>query len=133
VFGHGDDTLFRILRHGTGDVDLRASTSVIIDVLFKGEVPVGPSNNLFLSGGIGPTFRDLNLNLTSNQSFFGGGVPRRSFRPRSCSRPTAICVSITGGSECACKRGTSGRGRSALIRHSSLSVTTGESAPRVRA
>lgn len=29
----------------------------------------------FLSAGIGPTFRDLNLTLTSNQSFFGGGIP----------------------------------------------------------
>jgi len=76
VFGHDDNnTLFRIPRHGPGDVDLRASTNVIIDVLFKGEVPVGPSNNLFLSAGIGPTFRHLDLTLTSNQSFFGGGVP----------------------------------------------------------
>jgi len=77
TFGSGD-TLFRIMRHGPGDVDLHASTNVIIDVLFKGEVPIGPSNNLFLSGGVGPTFRELNLTLTSNQSFFGGGVPSAS-------------------------------------------------------
>lgn len=75
TFGSGDTTLFRIMRHGPGDVDLRASTNVIIDVLLKGEVPVGPSNNWFLSAGIGPTFRELNLGLTSNQNFFGGGVP----------------------------------------------------------
>lgn len=75
TFGSGDTTLFRIQRHGPGDVDLRSSTNVIIDLLFKGEVPVGPSNNFFLSGGIGPSFRDINLTLTSNQSFFGGGIP----------------------------------------------------------
>jgi hypothetical protein len=75
VCSGSSDTLFRIGRHGSGDVDLHASTNVIIDVLFKGEVPVWPSNNVFLSAGIGPTFRDLNLHLTSNQSFFGGGVP----------------------------------------------------------
>ena len=66
---------FRIQRHGPGDVDLRASTNVIIDVLFKGEVPVGPANNWFLSAGVGPTFRELDLTLTSNQSFFGDGIP----------------------------------------------------------
>lgn len=75
IFG-GDTTLFQINRHGPGgDVDLRASTNVIIDVLFKGEVPVGPANNWFFSAGIGPTFRQLDLTLTSNQSFFGGGIP----------------------------------------------------------
>ncbi|MBI1867859.1 MAG: hypothetical protein HYS06_06145 [Methylocystis sp.] len=77
TFGSGN-TLFRIMRHGPGDVDLHSSTNVIIDVLFKGEVPIvpiGPSNNLFVSVGVGPTFRELNLTLTSNQSFFGGGVP----------------------------------------------------------
>lgn len=74
TFG-GDTTLFRIQRHGPGDVDLRASSNVIIDVLFKGEIPVGPANNWFFSAGIGPTFRQLDLTLTSNQSFFGGGIP----------------------------------------------------------
>ena len=76
TFGSGN-TLFRIMRHGPGDVDLHASTNVIIDVLFKGEVPIapiGPSNNLFLSVGAGTSLRTLNLTLTSNQSFFGGGV-----------------------------------------------------------
>jgi hypothetical protein len=72
------DTLFSIPRHGPGNVDLRASTSVIIDVLFKGEVLVDTSNNIFLSAGIGPTFRQLDLKLASNQSFFGGGVPSAS-------------------------------------------------------
>ncbi len=75
TFGSGDTSLFTIMRHGPGDVNLRSSTNVIIDVLFKGEVPIGPSNNLFLSSGIGPTFRELNLTLASDQSFFGGGVP----------------------------------------------------------
>jgi hypothetical protein len=82
TFGSGDTTLFTIMRHGPGDVDLRSSTNVILDVLFKGEVPLGPqavfdpqSQRWFLSAGIGPTFRELNLTLTSNQSFFGGGVP----------------------------------------------------------
>lgn len=69
-------TLFQINRHGPGgDVDLRASTNVVIDVLFKGEVPVGPANDWFFSAGVGPTFRELDLTLTSNQSFFGGGIP----------------------------------------------------------
>jgi hypothetical protein len=78
TFG-GDTTLFQINRHGPGgDVDLRASTNAIIDVLFKGEVPVGPANNWFFSAGIGPSFRQLDLTLTSNQSFFGGGIPSAS-------------------------------------------------------
>ena len=74
-FGEGDTTLFKILRHGPGDVTLTASSDVIIDVLFKGEVAFGPANNWFLSGGVGPTLRELDLKLTSDQSFFGGGVP----------------------------------------------------------
>jgi hypothetical protein len=83
TFGSGDTTLFRIMRHGPGDVDLRSSTNVIIDVLLKGEMPLGDpqavydpqTQRWFLSAGIGPTFREMNLTLTSNQSFFGGGVP----------------------------------------------------------
>jgi hypothetical protein len=57
------------------EVDLHASTNVIMDVLFKGEVPVGPANNWFLSAGIGPTFHELDLRLGSDQSFFGGSIP----------------------------------------------------------
>ena len=34
--------------------ELHATTKAIIDVLVKGEVPVGPSNSIFLSGGVGP-------------------------------------------------------------------------------
>ena len=78
TFG-GDTTLFRILRHGaTGDVDLRASSNVIIDLLFKGEVPVGPANNFFFSTGIGPTFRQLDLTITSNQVPGGGTLVSNS-------------------------------------------------------
>jgi hypothetical protein len=83
TFGSGDTTLFRIMRHGPGDVDLRSSTNVVIDTLFKAEVPLGDpqavydprTNSWFLSVGIGPSFREQNLTLTSDQSFFGGGVP----------------------------------------------------------
>lgn len=76
LFGNDDQTLFRIPRHGPGDVDLRASTNVIIDVLFKAEVPV--ASNWFFAAGVGPTFRQIDLTLTSNQSFFGGGIPQAS-------------------------------------------------------
>ncbi len=83
TFGPGDTTLFTIMRHGPGDVDLRSSTNVIIDTLVKAEVPLGDpeveydplSRHFYVSVGIGPTFREQNLSLTSNQSFFGGGVP----------------------------------------------------------
>jgi hypothetical protein len=86
AFGSGDTTLFGIMRHGPGDVDLRSSINVIIDTLFKAEVPLDNStkydipnyprtNSWFLSVGIGPSFREQNLTLTSDQSFFGGGVP----------------------------------------------------------
>lgn len=72
AFGGGDDTLFRILRHGTtGDVDLRARTNAILDLIFKAEVPV--ASNWFASAGVGPTFRQLDLTLTSNQ--VPGGAP----------------------------------------------------------
>jgi hypothetical protein len=83
TFGSGDTTLFAIMRHGPGDVVLRSSTNVVIDTLFKAEVPLGDpqavydprTNSWFLSVGIGPSFREQNLTLTSDQSFFGGGVP----------------------------------------------------------
>ncbi|MBI2716658.1 MAG: tRNA (N6-threonylcarbamoyladenosine(37)-N6)-methyltransferase TrmO [Rhizobiales bacterium] len=83
VCSGSSNTLFQINRHGPGgDVDLHASTNVIIDVLFKGEVPLDPlavydpqTQRWFVSAGIGPTFRQLDLTLTSNQSFFVGGVP----------------------------------------------------------
>jgi hypothetical protein len=83
TFGSGDTKLFTIMRHGPGDVALRSATNVIFDTLFKAEVPLGDpkgfydpqSNRWFLSVGVGPTFREQNLALTSDQSFFGGGVP----------------------------------------------------------
>jgi hypothetical protein len=83
TFGSGDTTLFAIMRHGPGDVVLRSSTNVIIDTLVKAEIPLGNpeveydslSRRFFVSVGVGPTFREQNLNLTSDQSFFGGGVP----------------------------------------------------------
>ncbi len=115
TFGSGDTTLFTIMRHGPGDVDLRSSTKVMIDVLFKGEVPVGPTNNLFLSAGIGPTFRDLNLTLTSNQSFFGGGVPSVSDSKwqtglgLSAGLSTIVCPSCIAGNPL--KVGVEGRAR----------------------
>ena len=68
-------TLFSIPRHASGLVTLDANSSVVIDLLLKGEVPVGPSNNFFLSAGIGPSFRKSDITLTSNQSAFGGGIP----------------------------------------------------------
>lgn len=115
TFGSGDTTLFRIQRHGPGDVDLRSSTNVIIDLLFKGEVPVGPSSNFFLSGGIGPTFRDINLTLTSNQSFFGGGVPSVSDSTwqtglgLSAGLSTFVCPNCIAGNPL--KVGVEGRAR----------------------
>jgi opacity protein-like surface antigen len=115
TFGSGDTTLFQIMRHGPGDVDLHSSTNVIIDVLFKGEVPVGPSNNLFLSGGIGPTFRELNLTLTSNQSFFGGGMPSTSDTTwqtglgLSAGLSTFVCPNCIAGNPL--KVGVEGRAR----------------------
>jgi hypothetical protein len=83
TFGSGDATLFAIMRHGPGDVALRSSTNVIIDTLVKAEIPLGNpeveydslSRRFFVSVGVGPTFREQNLNLTSDQSFFGGGIP----------------------------------------------------------
>jgi hypothetical protein len=83
TFGSNDTRLFTIMRHGPGDVALRSSTNVIIDTLFKAEVPLGDpqaqydpkTQRWFLSAGIGPTFREQNLALTSDQSFFGGGIP----------------------------------------------------------
>lgn len=76
AFGGGDD-LFRILRHGLGgDVTLQSRINVIFDVFARAEVPVAP--NWFFSAGVGPTFRHLDLTLTSNQSFFGGGIPSAS-------------------------------------------------------
>jgi hypothetical protein len=115
VCSGSSDTLFRIERHGPGDVDLHASTNVIIDVLFKGEVPVGPSSNLFLSGGIGPTFRDLDLRLRSDQSFFGGGVPSESDSnwqtglALSAGLSTFACPNCIGGNPL--KVGVEGRAR----------------------
>jgi hypothetical protein len=83
TFGSGDTTLFAIMRHGPGDVALRSSTNVIIDTLFKAEFPLADpqavydprTNSWFLSVGVGPAFREQNLALISDQSFFGGGVP----------------------------------------------------------
>ena len=98
-----------------GDVELRSSTNVIIDVLFKGEVPVGPSNNFFLSAGVGPTFRELNLTLTSNQTFFGGGIPSVSDSmwqtgvALSGGLSTFICPNCVGGNPL--KVGVEGRAR----------------------
>ena len=116
VCSGSSDTLFRIERHGPGgDVDLHASTNVIIDVLFKGEVPLGPANNLFLSGGVGPTFRDLDLKLTSDQSFFGGGVPSESNSNwqtgvvLSAGLSTFVCPQCIGGYPL--KLGVEGRAR----------------------
>jgi hypothetical protein len=108
TFGGGDNTQFRIQRHGPGDVDLRASSGATVDLFFrtsvfasfpgltagvdesKSRVPkpaivggfpgVGSSAASILPGivlavGVGPTFRQQSLTLTSDQSFFGGGVP----------------------------------------------------------
>lgn len=83
AFGGGDETLFRILRHGPGgDVLLQSRTNVIFDVFARAEVPVAPkgdhlvSPEWLISAAIGPTFRQRDLTLTSNQSFFGGGIPQ---------------------------------------------------------
>jgi hypothetical protein len=65
-------TLFRILRHGaTGDVNLRARINAIFDLLSKGQVPVAP--NWYFSAAVGPTFRYIDLTITSNQ--VPGGAP----------------------------------------------------------
>lgn len=102
AFGGGDDTLFRIPRHGPGDVDLRARTNVIFDVFAKVEMPVAP--NWFFSAGVGPTFRQIDLTLSSNQSFFGGGIPTTSNSgwqtgvgvaagtPRSCAQTAWLVI-----------------------------------------
>lgn len=75
TLGSGDTTLFTIQRHGPGDVRLDATTRMLLDALIKAELPVGPANGIFLSAGVGPSFRQMNLTLTSDQTFFGGGVP----------------------------------------------------------
>jgi hypothetical protein len=83
TFGSGDTTLFTIMRHGPGDVALRSSTNVVIDTLFKAEIPLDDSQAVydprtprwFLSAGIGAAIREQNHTLISDQSFFGGGVP----------------------------------------------------------
>jgi hypothetical protein len=110
------DTLFQIIRHGPdGDVNLHASTNVIIDVLFKGEVPVGPANNWFFAAGVGPAFRQLDLTLTSDQSFFGGGIPSardstwQTSLGLSAGLSTFICPDCIAGSPL--KVGVEGRAR----------------------
>ena len=83
TFGSGDTTMFTIMRHGPGDVALRSTTQVIFDAMVKAEVPLSDpqavydprTNAWYLSVGIGPAFREQALTLTSDQSFFGGGIP----------------------------------------------------------
>ncbi len=127
TFGPGDTTLFTIMRHGPGDVDLRSSTNVVIDTLVKAEVPLGNpeaeydplSRHWYLSAGIGPTFREQNLSLTPRSA-------RRSGKPASQSAPgcppsSARLASPAIRSRSASKaaRGSSRRSRSASPRRSS--------------
>lgn len=84
-------------------------------MLFKGEVALGPANNWFLSGGVGPTFRELDLKLTSDQSFFSGGVPSESNSnwqtgvALSAGVSTFVCAQCIGGNPL--KLGAEGRAR----------------------
>src|SRR5262245_38649794 len=75
--GSFDTTLFRIQRHGPGDVTLRASTSTTVDAVFKTEFAFVQTSleAWYASFGMGPTFRQLDVTLVSDQSFFGGGIP----------------------------------------------------------
>jgi len=114
TFGGSDDTLFRVLRHGaTGDVDLRARSNVTFDVLFKGEVPVAP--NWFVSAGVGPTFRQLDLTITSNQVPGGGTLVSNSQSvwqtgvAVSGGISTFVCPDCIGGNPL--KAGVEGRAR----------------------
>jgi hypothetical protein len=86
TFSSTDTTQFAIMRHGPGDVALRSSSNAIIDTLFKAEIPLSNPQTAFdaqtqrwfgwfASAGIGAAFREQNLTLTSDQSFFGGGIP----------------------------------------------------------
>lgn len=127
VFGNNDQTLFQIPRHGpNGDVTLESSTSVIIDLLFKGEVAFGPSQSWFVTGGVGPSFRDLDLTLTSDQSFFGGGVPSESESSLqvglglSAGVAALVCSDCIGGNPL--KVGVEGRAR--FFPEESISLTS---------
>ena len=126
VFGAEDFDLFRIQRHGTGDVALSGSTGVVIDALLQGEVPIGPAENFFFSAGIGPTFRQINLRLTSDQTFFGGGIPstEASFWQAGLGLSAGIfsilCSDCAGGNPL--KAGIEGRAR--FFASEALSLTS---------
>lgn len=92
--GTGSKTLFQINRHGPdGDVRLEATTNTVIDTWITAEFPVAPSpfqhtnanldtgpemaylraTTVNIGGGV--SFRQQDLTITSDQSFFEGGVP----------------------------------------------------------
>lgn len=72
----GRQDLFTIPRHGPGDVSYRLNTNVILDLTaaYQFGLPIG-GTPVSLTLGAGPSFRQVDRRLTSDQSFFGGGVP----------------------------------------------------------
>ena len=77
IFNRPRQIFFSIPRHASGLVTLE-SKSLFVDLLVTAHVPIGAASNWFVSAGIGPTFRHLNLTLRSDQSAFAGGVPQAS-------------------------------------------------------
>jgi len=80
LFRYPGQSFFAIPRHAGGLVTFDASPSAVIDFLLRFETPLELLNSAgmadwFFTVGLGPTFRQLNLTLRSDQSAFLGGMP----------------------------------------------------------
>lgn len=72
----GEQALISVLRHGRGAVASQLRTRLLVDMLllYQHVLPLGP-NQVALALGGGPSFRLFEHQVTSDQSFFGGGTP----------------------------------------------------------
>ena len=89
TFNSGGVHLFQIARHGPGGlVTFRALENFVIDVHAIIAVPLPspfrtetagetprPRDRVFFTFAAGPSFRQQQLTLSSDQSLFGGGIP----------------------------------------------------------